>query len=190
MGDNQNSRMTNTQPQNIFELHYYFIDDEPNPHSMDAFVRNRCENELLQIIGAISKELNIQVTVETEAHKEGGLREFYTFLGTAEGQAILSAGTLITAILGLIISRIPPKKTKLDKEEQELSIEEKRLNIEAQKLNIELMKKELGEKKIQSPNINIDKINFIVNENIKIIKHKSNFGNNIRVYTKYFIFVV
>lgn len=168
--------MTNNTLTNKLELHYLFsIDDKT--HTMDAVVRNKCEHELLQIVSTIAKELNVQIKVETEAYDEGGLIEFYTFLGTAEGQAIMALANLAVVTLGVLLSRIPLKKAKLDKIEQEL-------NIEAQKLNIALLKQELENKKINSTNINIEKIEYILNNNIKVLKHKSNFYKILNNYPK------
>ena len=142
--------MTDTPIIDKLELHYFFNDDDKS-HSMDAITRNKCEHELLQIISTISKELGISIKTETEAYEEGGLKEFYTFIGTSEGQAIMALANLTVTVLGIILSRIPLKKTKLDKKEQRLSIEEK-------KLNIKLLKRELEVKKIDNPNITIEKI--------------------------------
>lgn len=175
--------MTNDTLTNKLELHYWFSNDDKT-HTMDAVVRNRCEHELLQIVSTISKELNVHIKVETEAYDEGGLVEFYTFLGTAEGQAIMALANLAISTLGVLLSRIPLKKAKLDKLEQELNIEEKRLNIEAQKLNIALLKQELEDKKINSTNINIEKVEYILNTNIKVLKHKSNFYKILNNYPK------
>ena len=175
--------MTDNTLTNKLELHYYFSNDDKT-HSMDAVIRNKCEYELLQIISTISKELNVQIKTETEAYDEGGLKEFYTFIGTAEGQAIMTLANLAVAILGVLLSRIPLRKSKLDRQEQLLSIEEKKLNIEAQKLNIELLKKELEAKKIQTTNVNIEKIEYIITNNIKILKHKSNFYKTLYNYPK------
>jgi hypothetical protein len=168
---------------NKLELHYLFS-DEDKTHTMDAIVRNRCEHELLQIVGTIAKELNVQIKVETEAYDKGGLIEFYTFIGTAEGQAIMALANLTITTLGILISRIPLKKSKLDKLEQTLNIEEKRLNIEAQKLNIAILQKELEDKKINSTNINIEKLEYVLTNNIKILKHKSNFYKTLNNYPK------
>lgn len=175
--------MTDTTLTNRLELHYWFSNDDKT-HTMDAVVRNKCEHELLQIVSTISKELNVQIKVETEAYDEGGLVELYTFLGSAEGQAIMALSNLAVATLGVLISKIPLKRAKLDKIEQELNIEEKRLNIEVQKLNIALLKQELENKKINSTNINIEKIDFILNNNIKVLKHKSNFYKILNNYPK------
>lgn len=168
---------------NRLELHYFFSNDDKT-HSMDAVIRNKCEHELLQIISVISKELNVQIKIETEAYEEGGLKEFYTFIGIAEGQAIMSIANLAVATLGVLISRIPLKKSKLDKQEQKLSVEEKKLNIEAQKINIGLLKKELESKNIRTTNINVEKIEYIISNNIKILKHKSNFYKTLYNYPK------
>ena len=64
---------------NKLELHYYF-DDSDDSHTMNAFVRNRCEFELLQIYTELQKELELDVKVETEAFEEGGLTELWTLL--------------------------------------------------------------------------------------------------------------
>ena len=175
--------MTESKTDNRFELHYLFNEDDKT-HTMDAVVRNKCEYEFLQIISAISKELNIQIKVETEAYDEGGLVEFYTFICSAEGQAIIALANLTISTLALILSTIPGKKSKLDIIEQELTIEEKKLSIEEKKLNISLIQKELEEKEIHSTNINIDKIEYIVNNNIKISKHKSNYYKALSNYPK------
>lgn len=168
---------------NRLELHYYFSDDDKS-HSMDAVTRNKCEHELLQIVSTISKELNVQIKTETEAFDEGGLKEFYTFIGSAEGQSVMTIANFAVTILGIIISRIPIKKSKLDDQEQQLSIEEKKLNIEAQKINIQLLKRELEAKNIQTTNINSEKIEYIITNNIKILKHKSNFYKTLTNYPK------
>ncbi|MFH2144215.1 MAG: hypothetical protein ABIJ97_17440 [Bacteroidota bacterium] len=175
--------MTEDSFVNKLELHYFFNDFDKT-HSMDAVVRNKCEHELLQIIGTISKELNIHIKVETEAYDQGGLKELYTFLCTVEGQTIILLSNLAVTALGIIISSIPLKKTRLDKLEQNLCIEEKKLNIEVQKLNLVLIKKELKEKKIETTNINIEKLDYIITNNIKILKHKSNFYKALTNYPK------
>ncbi len=155
---------------NKLELHYYFSEDDDS-HSMDAYTRNKCEHELLQIISEITKELEINNRVETEAFKEGGLSETWTFLNTDNGQL-----TLIMSLLTLVVSRIPVRKTKLEKEDLKLSIEER-------KLNIEKLKSELESKGVPSE-FNFEKATLILNYNNKIIKHKSNFYKQLYKYPK------
>lgn len=168
---------------NKFELHYFFSDEDKS-HTMDAVIRNRCEHELLQIVSTISKELGFQLKIETEAYKEGGLVEFYNFLGSAEGQVVIALSTFSITIIGIIIARIPLRKSKLDIKEQKLSIKEKKLNIETQKINLKLLRLELENKNIDLPNLNIEKIDFIINKNIKVIKHTSNFYKALYNYPK------
>lgn len=163
--------MTENILNNKFELHYYFSEDDKT-HSMDAYTRNKCEHELLQIVAEITKELEINSKVETEAYKEGGLTELWTFLNTDNGQL-----TIIISILTLALSRVPLRKTKLEKQDLELSIEEK-------KLNIELLKKDLESQGIPENKINFEKISLILNNNYKIIKHKSNFYKQLYKYPK------
>ncbi|MHB8261509.1 MAG: hypothetical protein ACYDCN_13005 [Bacteroidia bacterium] len=167
--------MANNSVEDKLELHYSFI-DEDRSHSMDAVIRNRCEHELLQIVSTVSKELNIHIKTETEVYDEGGLKEFYTFLGTAEGQKFLISD-LITILIGFIMTRIPLRKSKSDKQLQELTIEEK-------KLNIEILKQVLESKTIKTKNINIEKIENIITNNIKILKHISNFYKALYNYPK------
>jgi hypothetical protein len=63
---------------NKIELHYFFRDET---HTMNAFVRNECEKELLTIFKEVILSLDIEVDVESEAFKEGGLKEIWKFLG-------------------------------------------------------------------------------------------------------------
>lgn len=61
----------------IFQIHYYFDD---NSHSMNAFVRNNMEKDLLNLISEIGKTLNIEIKIESEAKEEGGLIDILIWL--------------------------------------------------------------------------------------------------------------
>jgi hypothetical protein len=139
---------------------------------MDAFTRNKCEHEILQIIDEITRELDINVKVETEAYGVGGLTEIWTFLSSDNGQL-----TIILSLLTLALSRIPLRKTKLEKKDLQLSIEER-------KLNMELLKKELDSKGIPENKVDIENLVLIISNNYKIIKHKSNFYKQLYKYPK------
>jgi hypothetical protein len=154
---------------NKLELHYYF-DDSDNSHTMNAFVRNRCEFELLQIYSELQKELELDVKVETEAFEEGGLIEVWTFLADNAIQI-----TLLLTALSQVISRIPLKKTKLEEKDLKLSIEERKLNLKA-------LKKELKGKEPEQ--ITIQNLNLIIDSNPKIIKHLSNYYKQLYNYPK------
>lgn len=55
-----------------FQVHYYFDDES---HSMNAFVRNRAEKDLLEAVKRILEVTEIASEIETEAYGEGGLLE-------------------------------------------------------------------------------------------------------------------
>ena len=55
-----------------FQVHYYFDDES---HSMNAFVRNRAEKDLLEAVKRILELMDIASEIETEAFNEGGLLE-------------------------------------------------------------------------------------------------------------------
>lgn len=154
---------------NKLELHYYF-DDSDDSHTMNAFVRNRCEFELLQIYTELQKELELDVKVETEAFEEGGLIELWTFLADNAVQI-----TLLLTALSQALSRIPLRKSKLEKKDLKLSIEER-------KLNIKVLKKELKEK--EPDQITIENLNLIIDGNPKILKHLSNYYKQLYNYPK------
>lgn len=54
------------------QVHYYFDDES---HSMNAFVRNRAEKDLLEAVKRISELLESPIEIQTEAYQEGGLIE-------------------------------------------------------------------------------------------------------------------
>jgi hypothetical protein len=154
---------------NKLELHYYF-DVSDNSHTMNAFVRNRCEFELLQIYTELQKELELDVKIETEAFEEGGLIEVWTFLADNAIQI-----TLLLTALSQVVSRIPLKKSKLEEKDLKLSIEERKLNIKA-------LKKELKGKEPEQ--ITIQNLNLIIDSNPKILKHLSNYYKQLYNYPK------
>jgi predicted transcriptional regulator len=114
------------------ELHYYFTDTS---HSMDANVRNRCEQEVLAIIQDTANTLGIAIKIDAEAYTEGGLKEVWKVLGANNAQI-----ALIVSVVALILSQVPnidPENDELQKELTELSTEEKKLNIEKLKKELE-----------------------------------------------------
>lgn len=154
---------------NKLELHYYF-EESDDSHTMNAFVRNRCEFELLQIYTELQKELELDVKIETEAFEEGGLTELWSFLADNAIQI-----TLLLTALSQVLSRVPLRKSKLEKKDLKLSIEERKLNIKA-------LKRELKEKEPEQ--ITIQNLNLIIDSNPKILKHLSNYFKQLYNYPK------
>jgi len=103
--------MTDDVLKNRLELHYYFNNDDV--HTMDAVIRNKCENEILHILTTISKELNINIKAETEAYKEGGLIELWSFFCSVDGQQLINISNFIVGFTDLLVSNFPKKKSKL-----------------------------------------------------------------------------
>lgn len=155
---------------NILELHYYFGDDS---HEIDAFLRNKCEAELLGIILEAATLLEIDANLIKEAYKEGGFRDFWKALGKSSPQI-----TLLLLVAQIIISTTP----LFDSENKELEKEEKRLSIEEKKLNIKKLKQEI--EKGEQTNESIDRATTSISANLKIIKRKSNFYSSLSEYHK------
>lgn len=155
---------------NMLELHYYFGD---NSHEIDAYLRNRCEAELLGIILEAAAILEIDANLIKEAYREGGFRDFWKALGNNAAQI-----TLILLIIQIIISTAP----LFDSENKELEKEEKRLSIEEKKLNIKKLKQEVekGEQTSES----IASAATSLGANLKILKRKSNFFSFLGEYHK------
>jgi hypothetical protein len=147
---------------NKFELHYYLQNES---HQINAFLRNKCEAELLAIIAEISVILNVETELVATAVKEGGFREFWDVI---KGNA--SAVTVVLLVAQLMFTIAPMLH---ESENEELEKELNRLQIEESKLNIEQLRKEV---KADNPTPEtVEKVAKTLTRNLKIIKRKSNF---------------
>jgi hypothetical protein len=166
------------------EVHYYLANES---HSMDAFVRNKCEAELLAIFGELCTTLGVDVPIEALAHQEGGLRDYWKLLGENSIQ-ITSAALIFSTLLSIantVSTRIPvsdPEKDEREKQIQELTIEEKRLAIEERKLALEKLKKE-AQQGIPSKGT-IEGAAKAVEQNPKIQIRRSNFYRVLSIHEK------
>lgn len=152
------------------ELHYYFNDAS---HSMNAFVRNQCESEFLAIAMEIAKELEIPIQLESEAYREGGLRDIWRVFGSNAAQI-----SIIISVIAIVSSRIPmndPELESLQKEDLRLSIEEKKLRIK--KLKVEIENEDVNEQ-------TLIKVAEVLDENLKVVTRKSNFYKQLSRYNK------
>ncbi len=124
---------------NKLELHY-FLEDES--HSIDAFVRNKCEAEILTVAKDLIIALGYDIDILSEAPTEGGFKDFWKFIkkNKAELALSVSAIALIVQITAIILSRIPTSNPDL----QRLQRENLQIDNEEKKLNIEKLKKELN----------------------------------------------
>src|SRR5688572_19965133 len=86
------------------QIHYVFNDGS---HSMDAYVKNRCEGELLKIVDEVCKALNVDLLVEITPIKEGGLTLNYD-LSTLPRDTRLALATLIASgFIQYFVTQIP-----------------------------------------------------------------------------------
>jgi len=155
---------------NKLELHYYFGDSS---HSMDAFTRNICEREILSIIKKASNILEVDLTIEIEAHHEGGLKDVVKFIGV---NAV--AITLAIQVVQVVMAVVP----KSDSEYEDLKKEYTQLSIEEKKLQIEKLRKEAGEVNLNKGIIHRGAID--VESNIDILHHRSKFYEKLSTYEK------
>lgn len=185
---------------NYLETIYSFDDDS---HHMDAFVKHKCDKEILAIIEEVSKELGIskQIQIETLPAKKGSLADW---LQTTTYSNIIASVSLLVSIATLIYSRVPIKNNKsitehkselLDVEAKKLDIENKRLEAEKKRLELEILKKQLNNLDEQATQDNIDDIYSQINtlkeplydilsQNILIKKHLSNLYRHLLDYKK------
>lgn len=151
--------MNMTQIAEKLELHYFF---EDRSHSMDAFVRNQCEAELLEIVKTLASEAGLDIDIESFARAEGGLKDLWKFLSKNKDQL-----TILLLILTLISSRFPPA----DKTQNEL--QERKMLLEIRKLENELGL--TAEQKIPD----IGKVTKLAVSDSRIVKRRSNFYSHL-----------
>lgn len=166
----ENEGISFTMIANQLRIHYHLND---STHELDAFIRNKCEHELLEIVKEISTRLEIYTKVDAEAKQEGGLIDIYNFCVSSNGIALTSWATLLLMVIQFFL----PKKNAKDKIEQDL-------NIELLKLNIEKAKKEALENDLKAQEKLEENIKFLLNKDLKIKKKKSNFFKNLLTFSK------
>lgn len=160
-----------------FQLHYYLRD---NSHSMDAFVRNKCEKEILALAEEVAKNLGIPVLIETLPYAEGGLKEIWKLIGKNKDQL-----NTLTPILALLLSGALayPQLQQQNKELEQLTKEATRLDIEKKKLEIEKLRSESLSPEKDSKALD-QQLTELLNRNIKIAIRRSNFYKNLVKYKK------
>ena len=117
------------------EVHYYL---QNGSHSMDAFVRNRCEAEFLHAVSYIAKSLGADLQFESTRPAEGGFRDIWKVLLDKDNRAVpvptMSAILTLVVTQAVVIWNAPPKA---DKELERQQLEINRLTIEHWKLENE-----------------------------------------------------
>ncbi|MFD1817031.1 hypothetical protein SAMN04515674_11814 [Pseudarcicella hirudinis] len=163
---------------NLLELHYY-LDD--NSHSMNAIVKNKSEAELIKLFFEVSNLLDLDITLEFEALKEGGIKDIIKYFKKKKNKQALMIffGTIISNVLINITSDYFIK----DKELEELNKEEKRLNI--LKLKNDLQQDSLTK---EQETVILENIVIQISETHKIKVFKSRFYQQILKESKLYQF--
>ena len=167
-----------------FQIHYYLANDS---HAMDAFVRNKCETELLAIFQEVCATLGTSIRIESVPYEQGGLREYWKVYGENSIQinTTLTILAVLITVVSTALSRIPvsdPEKDEREKTIQVLTIEEKRLAIEERRINLERLRQEMkdGQPKPET----IEKAAKSAELNLKIQSRRSNFYKHLSNYEK------
>jgi hypothetical protein len=141
---------------NILELHYWL---EGSLHSMDAFVQNKCEQELLKLLKQIAEAFDSNLIIETEPLSLGGLKRKYNIIPKEYGNKATIKTAVITALLtGILATPITTSISKIcekaienvfkDKEKETLDKEKEKLEILKLKQEIQNSSNRLQENSI------------------------------------------
>lgn len=163
----------------FLELHYYL---ESNSHSMNAFVQNKSESELLFLIKEISEVFKLNIIIETEPIAEGGIKRWFKLINKQEKKTLTISTALLTTLIGGVlftpITTALSKSTEIiieklfedeiDRQMREQELEGIILSNEEKSLNIKLKKIEF-QNKIKE-----------VEGNQRIKKRKSNFYQELK----------
>lgn len=147
-----------------FQIHYCFDDDS---HSMNAFIRNAMERDLLGLISEVGKTLNIDIQINSEAKKEGSLIDAFILLGGSLLYLKPSINQILAYYLtdGFHKNKEMILKNALKKEE-----------LKRSKLQTQRERQEIESKTLQEYNL--------LESNHKINRHISNFYKKAKGYEK------
>ena len=158
----------------FLQLHYFLKDEI---HSVDAFINNKAEYELLRIFKEVTSilELEGELQFETIAIEEGGIKAFYKLISKKKNKRkIKNALLYLAGILSVIISDVVSDQIKTDHEYEKLKKEEIRLRIE--KLKRDLEDEETAE---QDKTLIIQNLSVFIAETNKVKLFKSNFYSTL-----------
>lgn len=158
-------------PSEKIELHYYFSDET---HSMNATVRNECEREILLIIKHLLYSLDVDAQIDSEALREGGLKDLWKLIGKNSPQI-----TLILAVLTIYLSRVPVENKELVK----LQIENLKLDNEIKQNELKKINQDLKNHEEITEEL-VQKVLEKLDDDYKIAWHKSNFYKKLNFYPK------
>jgi len=146
---------------NKIELHYFFSDES---HSIQSMIRNKCELNLLGILKEISSIINGRLVIESEALTEGGVRERFVLRGKSE---------FLPSFAAAVFHYVLPLEIDIEK-----TVSQE--NKEETKQRVDQLRKELKERENdEHAKIDMQNVALLFQNNLKIIKLKSNFFRHI-----------
>ncbi len=135
---------------------------------MDAAVKNRCEFQLLKLMNEVAVILDLDIVIQSEAIKEGGIREVFKFFNKKKNRPYLLMSTYFLGILSAVIITVVSSELTKDTEQEDLNKEESRLRIQ-------LLHKQLNESKSEVDSDSIQHIVQFISEDYKVRVFKSRF---------------
>lgn len=129
------------------ELHYHLSDGS---HSMNAFVFNKCEHEILGILNEIAAKLGFWPQIEIEPIENGGVRSWFKL---RQEKATLRDLVFVAILAALVTNILSVPVQELEKEAVDALIDKlledpeiKELEKERNKLQLQFEIQELKEK--------------------------------------------
>ena len=138
---------------------------------MDAFVRHKCASEMLNIAKELINAFGFDILILSDLPSTSGLTEGWKLAGAKEDEV-----TLVTSVMNLLLSKVPPSNKALEKLQKEHLKQETREKRSA----ITKIKDQLAEG--QKINILIQTAAAFFEADFKLIKHKSNFYQALLKY--------
>ncbi|WP_334092410.1 hypothetical protein [Helicobacter typhlonius] len=167
-----------------FVIHYYLQD---NSHSMNAFVRNQLEREVLKTIQSLAHILELDIQIESQAYEEGGLIE------TLKINFKEVVGFATPILKDLIYCYITGKKDKiqLENEIKRVELADKKLDLHKKTIELDNMYESKSATKYVSnfykkakDYSKIEKIGYKVDNDEEEVIDRSLFGSFIIEDTK------
>lgn len=169
--------MGNSIFNNTIELHYWLKDES---HTMDAFVLNKCEWELLNLFKEVANIAKVNIVIESEAITEGGIRQWFNIRISSNTKTAIVASA-VTSFFTFAFTQAPQfgldilkDHLKSNPELEQLAIEEKKVEIESKKLDNEIKREKLKEIRSKNNKQFEDTLQNI-SSSTKIAKRTSNF---------------
>lgn len=150
------------------EIHYYL---DNYSHSMDAFIKNKAEGELLKLFKEVSLVLELDLQFESEAIEPGGIKEFLKLIKKGDYNKDIKK---ILSSIGLILVGVLTNHFSTNHELENLKVEEKKLIIK--QLKNEIKKDSISN---QERNHNLRNLILIISDSNKIKLYKSNFYSTL-----------